>query len=81
MAAIIVVIAAYFLSNSLLGQTGPFWAIIAGLLAGVIIGKLTDYYTSYHFKPVQELAKASQTGSATNIISGLALGMGSTTLP
>ena len=80
-AAIIVVIAAYFLSNSLLGQTGPFWAIIAGLLAGVIIGKLTDYYTSYHFKPVQELAKASQTGSATNIISGLALGMGSTTLP
>jgi K(+)-stimulated pyrophosphate-energized sodium pump len=42
---------------------------------------LTDYYTSYHFKPVQELAKASQTGSATNIISGLALGMGSTTLP
>jgi K(+)-stimulated pyrophosphate-energized sodium pump len=80
-AAIIVVVAAYFLSNSLLGQTGPFWAIIAGLLAGVIIGKLTDYYTSYHFKPVQELAKASQTGSATNIISGLALGMGSTTLP
>lgn len=80
-AAVIVVIAAYFLSNYLLGQTGPFWAIIAGLLAGVIIGKLTDYYTSYHFKPVQELAKASQTGSATNIISGLALGMGSTTLP
>jgi K(+)-stimulated pyrophosphate-energized sodium pump len=46
-----------------------------------VIGKLTDYYTSYHFKPVQQLSRASQTGSATNIISGLALGMGSTTLP
>jgi len=80
-AAVIVIIASYFLSINVLHQIGPFIAIISGLLAGVIIGKLTDYYTSYHFKPVQELAKASQTGSATNIISGLALGMGSTTLP
>lgn len=80
-AAVIVIIASYFLSMNILGEIGPFIAIIAGLLAGVIIGKLTDYYTSYHFKPVQDLARASQTGSATNIISGLALGMGSTTLP
>ncbi|MDO9534244.1 MAG: sodium-translocating pyrophosphatase [Bacillota bacterium] len=80
-AAAIVIVASYFLSMNILGEIGPFIAIIAGLLAGVIIGKLTDYYTSYHFKPVQDLAKASQTGSATNIISGLALGMGSTTLP
>ncbi|RJX29461.1 MAG: sodium-translocating pyrophosphatase [Dethiobacter sp.] len=80
-AAVIVIIASYFLSMNVLNQIGPFIAIIAGLLAGVLIGKLTDYYTSYHFKPVQELARASQTGSATNIISGLALGMGSTTLP
>lgn len=80
-AAAIVIIASYFLSTALLGQTGPFLAIIAGLLAGVIIGKLTDYYTSYHFKPVQELARSSQTGYATTIINGIALGMGSTTLP
>ncbi len=80
-AATIVIIAAYFLSRALLGQIGPFIAIIAGLLAGVAIGKLTDYYTSYHFKPVQELARSSQTGTATTIINGLALGMGSTTLP
>jgi K(+)-stimulated pyrophosphate-energized sodium pump len=80
-AAAIVIVASYFLSMNILGEIGPFIAIIAGLLAGVIIGKLTDFYTSYHFKPVQDLAKASQTGSATNIISGLALGMGSTTLP
>ena len=58
-----------------------FYAIIAGLLAGVIIGKLTDYYTSYSFKPTQDLAKSFTNGSATNIISGLALGMTSTTLP
>jgi K(+)-stimulated pyrophosphate-energized sodium pump len=80
-AATIVIIASYYLSTALLGQIGPFLAIIAGLLAGVVIGKLTDYYTSYHFKPVQELARASQTGTATTIINGLALGMGSTTLP
>ena len=80
-AAIIVIIAAYFLSINVLKQIGPFIAIISGLIAGVVIGKLTDYYTSYHFKPVQQLSRASQTGSATNIITGLALGMGSATLP
>ncbi|NLX90640.1 MAG: sodium-translocating pyrophosphatase [Firmicutes bacterium] len=80
-AAIIVIIGTYFVTTSMLGSVKPFLAIISGLLAGVIIGKLTDYYTSYSFKPTQELAKASQTGSATNIISGLALGMTSTTLP
>jgi K(+)-stimulated pyrophosphate-energized sodium pump len=80
-AAIIVAIAAYFISINVLKQIGPFIAIISGLIAGVVIGKLTDYYTSYHFKPVQQLSRASQTGSATNIITGLALGMGSATLP
>lgn len=80
-AAVIVIVGSYFLTMNVLQQVGPFIAVIAGLLAGVIIGKLTDYYTSYHFKPTQDLARASQTGSATNIISGLALGMKSTTLP
>ena len=80
-AAVIVLVASYYLSVQVLGGTGPFIAIISGLIAGVIIGKITDYYTSYSFKPVQELARSSQTGSATNIISGLALGLKSTTLP
>ncbi|NMB36278.1 MAG: sodium-translocating pyrophosphatase [Firmicutes bacterium] len=80
-AALIVLVVSYFLSVNVLGETGPFIAIISGLIAGVIIGKLTDYYTSYSFRPVQELANASKTGSATNIISGLALGLKSTTLP
>ncbi len=80
-AALVVLVASYFLSVGILGEVGPFIAVIAGLLAGVVIGKMTDYYTSYHFKPVQNLARSSQTGAATNIISGLALGMRSTTLP
>lgn len=80
-AAVIVIAGSYFITVNVLQQIGPFIAVIAGLLAGVIIGKLTDYYTSYHFKPTQDLARASQTGSATNIISGLALGMKSTTIP
>lgn len=80
-AALIVIIGAYFLTTTMLQEIGPFIAVIAGLLAGVIIGKLTDFYTSYHFKPTQDLARASQTGAATNIISGIALGMKSTTLP
>ncbi len=80
-AAAIVIIGSYFITMNVLQNIGPFIAVIAGLLAGVIIGKLTDYYTSYHFKPTQDLARASQTGAATNIISGLALGMKSTTLP
>lgn len=63
------------------GEANPFIAIIAGLLAGVIIGKLTDYYTSYHFEPTKHLARSSQTGEATNIIGGVALGMRSTTFP
>lgn len=60
---------------------GPFVATVAGLVAGVAIGLLSEYYTSSEFKPTRELAQASQTGAATTIISGLALGMESAVLP
>ena len=64
---------------------GNWWqlslSVIAGLLAGVIIGKATEYYTSHSYKPTQDLAESSQTGPATVIINGIGLGMISTCIP
>ena len=58
-----------------------FWAIVAGLGAGVIIGVITEYYTSYEYGPTKRVAEAAQTGAATTMISGLATGMQSTVFP
>ena len=58
-----------------------FWAIVAGLGAGVIIGLVTEYYTSYDYGPTKRVAEAAQTGAATTMISGLATGMQSTVVP
>ncbi|MBO8168428.1 MAG: sodium-translocating pyrophosphatase [Thermoanaerobacteraceae bacterium] len=81
--SVLSIIAIYFLSTTLLPEMGMgvFIAAVAGLLAGVLIGKITEYYTSERYKPVKEIAKASQTGTATNIISGISVGMISTALP
>ena len=61
------------------GVLGPFWAIVAGTIAGLAIGFATEYYTAS--KPVGVIAAASQTGPATNIIAGLAIGMRSVVIP
>ncbi len=58
-----------------------FGSVVLGLAAGIAIGQITEYYCSDHFKPVQDIAKASETGPATNIISGLGVGMISTVGP
>lgn len=56
-------------------------SVLSGLLAGVIIGKVTEYYTSHSYKPTRKLAQASETGAATVIINGIGLGMISTAVP
>ena len=56
-------------------------SVLSGLLAGVVIGKVTEYYTSHSYKPTQKLAESSQTGPATVIINGVGLGMISTAVP
>ncbi|MDO9493732.1 sodium-translocating pyrophosphatase [Acetobacterium sp.] len=78
---ILVVVASFFLSNYFTGGYSAFIAIVAGLAVGIVIGKLTEYYTSEHYKPVQHIAQQSETGAATTIISGLAVGMKSTMFP
>ncbi|MGM0555068.1 MAG: sodium-translocating pyrophosphatase [Myxococcota bacterium] len=62
-------------------QIGPFLATFVGLMAGVGIGYITEYYTSDHYSPVREISKESEMGAAPNIIAGLSLGMWSTGIP
>ncbi len=71
----------FILSNVTYTAMGIFWATIAGLAGGVAIGMLTEFYTAENKKPAQKIAKASETGAATNIIAGLGTGMLSTALP
>ena len=92
-AAGFMLLVSWFLINGFLGDgtfkvasgeftaSGVFFAVLGGLVAGTLIGIVTEYYTSDHKAPVQTIAKESLTGPATNIISGLGVGMWSTALP
>ncbi len=79
--ALIVVIASIILSKSMLGSYGPAVAIVSGLVVGLVIGIVTEVYTSGDYKFVKKIAQQSETGSATTIISGTAVGMMSTWVP
>ena len=78
---IIVIIAVIILSKVMLGSYNYAIAIIAGLIVGIAIGKITEIYTSEEYKSVKKIAEQSQTGSATTIISGMGVGMQSTVWP
>jgi len=86
----LMVVASYFIINALIpesveglpfGAMGVFWATIAGLVAGLGVGKITEYYTATGKKPVMSIVAQSETGAATNIIAGLGVGMMSTMIP
>ncbi len=71
----------FILSGEEYTGLGVYWCFLSGLASGLIVGLLTEYYTSDQYSPVREVAKACETGAATNIIYGLALGYKSTVYP
>ncbi len=90
--AFLMLIASFFLIKAMLPETweyngntftsiGVFYATLSGLVAGLLIGKITEYYTGTGTKPVKGIVRQSETGSATNIIAGLGVGMLSTAIP
>lgn len=79
--AAVVIVASLVLSNMFFGNMNAAIAIIAGLIVGLAIGKITEIYTSADYKSVKQIAESSQTGPATNIITGISVGMLSTAIP
>ena len=79
--AVAVLVFAFVLSQYFFSNFHAAFAVMAGLVAGLVIGGITEYYTSSSYNPVKDIAKQSETGPATNIISGMAIGMRSTAIP
>ena len=77
----IVIAASAWLSNTIFGNLNAFYAIASGLIVGLAIGKITEVYTSADYDSVKKIAQSAETGHATVIISGLAVGMYSTFIP
>jgi K(+)-stimulated pyrophosphate-energized sodium pump len=78
-AGLIFIVGAFFATKAIIGALNPFYAVLAGILAGILIGLESEFYTSG--RPVRTVANASTTGPATTIITGLAIGFESVILP
>ena len=88
--AVLMIIASYFIIHTMIGEgteglphgaMGVFWATITGLVTGLLVGKVTEYYTGTGTKPVNSIVEQSKTGAATTIIAGIGVGMMSTAIP
>ena len=75
------IVGTFFLTRFVFSDLTLFYAVVSGVLAGILIGAATEYYTSGDYCSVKEIAAASETGSATNILAGLGIGMKSTAVP
>jgi K(+)-stimulated pyrophosphate-energized sodium pump len=90
-AAVLTVVASYVIINKIgvpfedqfgsYAKMGPFWANLAGIVSGIIVGFTSEYFTSGHYKPVKNLAESSQSGPAITVTGGIAVGMMSTAIP
>ena len=78
---ILMIIASFFIIKGFVGELGLFWALISGLIAGFLIGRATEYFTSAEHGPVKKIAKSAESGAAVTIIEGMATGMMSTVIP
>lgn len=77
----VTIIVSGIIANMIFGELTLFWPVIIGVCVGLIISKITEYYTADEYKPVQRIAHESETGASTNIIAGLSVGMMSTVGP
>jgi K(+)-stimulated pyrophosphate-energized sodium pump len=75
------ILASLFLTWKIIGVLNVYYALLAGLLAGIVIGLSAEYFTENRFKPTRTIAQASATGAATNIVEGFSVGMLSTVVP